>query len=160
MSRRARCAALLICLLAGATEAKGGAGEEARGLGRSGWAALLTGYLVLTAATLGAAHMLRDGALGRSVAVGAGGWGGLGVGAAAGWGLARVGCDSSSSSEVVGCEDREGAGTVAGGLLGLAAATIGAFLVTEEPGLSRTYTAAAGMAPALLYFALGTILDL
>jgi hypothetical protein len=51
-------------------------------------------------------------------------------------------------------QDREAVGTVGGGLLGLAVATIAAFVLTDDPGLSRTYTAGAGMAPALLYFTL------
>jgi hypothetical protein len=152
MSRSVRCGALFLCLLCGAREANGAYADEGR-LGRPEWAALLTAYLVLTAATVGAAHLLRENPLGRSVAVGAAGWGGLGVGAAAGSLGARLGCESA-------CQDREAVGTVVGGLLGLAAATIAAFVLTDEPGLSRTYTAGAGMAPALLYFTFGTILEL
>src|SRR5262245_12138674 len=94
---RTCCVVLLLCRLAGSAAAQE---PEPRPSGRGGWALLLTGYLALTAATVGGAHLFRDNFVGRSVAITAGGWGGLTVGAGAGWGLARLTCRPSPAAEL------------------------------------------------------------
>ena len=121
---------------------------------RATWAGLLGGYVALGALATGAAYLWRDNLVGRTVAVSAAGWGGLGVGAGAAYGLVHLrGCQSAD------CTGEEEVAIAIGGMLGTIAATIAGHLVTSEPGLSRPYTAVAGLAPALLFFSVGTVVD-
>jgi hypothetical protein len=124
------------------------------GRSRGSWAALLLGYAALGALATGGTYLLRDNVFGRSLAVGAAGWGGFGVGAGAGYGLARLrGCGSPD------CSTEEEVAVGAGGVLGAVAATIVGHLLTSAPGMSRPYATAAGLAPALVFLTVGTITD-
>lgn len=128
------------------------AGDDARSRGT--WAALLLGYVALGALATGGAYLLRDNVFGRTVAVGAAGWGGLGIGAGAGYGLARLsGCESAD------CSNQEQVAVGFGGVLGGLAAAIAGHLLTSDPGMSRPYTTAFGLAPALVFLMVGTVTD-
>ncbi|MBC8133631.1 MAG: hypothetical protein H7X95_11670 [Deltaproteobacteria bacterium] len=135
----------------------GGGGTAAAGTDRrtrGTWAALLVGYIAFGTLTTAGAYLLRDNLVGRTVAVSAAGWGGLSLGAGAGYGAARI-----SGCQVADCTGREEVAIAVGGVLGALAATIAGHLLTTDPGMSRPYTAAAGLAPALLFLSVGTITD-
>ncbi|MEO5768618.1 MAG: hypothetical protein ABIS92_09740 [Polyangia bacterium] len=121
---------------------------------RGTWAGLLAGYVALGALATGAAYLWRENLVGRTVAVSAAGWGGLGIGAGAAYGLVHLrGCQSAD------CTGEEEVAIAVGGMLGTIAATIAGHIMTSDPGLSRPYTAVAGLAPALLFFSVGTVAD-
>ena len=121
---------------------------------RGTWAGLLVGYAALSAITVGAAYLTRDNFVGRGVAVGAAGSGGVMTGAVAGYGLSRV--RSCTGGD---CAAEEGVATAAGALIGGAVASLAGFLVTSHSGMSRPYTTAAGLAPLFTYLTVGTIAD-
>jgi len=145
----------LLCLVPSTVRAgESGAGDDdGEGHSRSAWAALLIVYTVLGAAVTGGAYVLRDNVFGRGIAISAVSWGGLGVGAAAGYGLAQL-----RTCETADCASEEAGPVLLGGFLGAAAGSLLATFMTSTRGLSRPETAAAGMAPALVYVSLGTIL--
>ena len=121
---------------------------------RGTWVALLGGYLALGALASGGAYLWRDNELGRTIAVTSAGWGGLGLGAGAAYGLVRLhGCTSSD------CTGEEEVAIAVGGGLGSIAATLAGYLMTRDGGLSRPYTAGAGLIPALLFLSVGAITD-
>jgi hypothetical protein len=125
-------------------------GDEARS--RATWATLLLIYTAVGAATTGGAYLLRDNLFGRGIAVSAGSWGGLGLGAAAGYGLGHLhACESAD------CTAEETMPALVGGLVGAAAGTLAATWLTAKPGLSRPLITAAGMTPLFVFLALGTI---
>jgi hypothetical protein len=120
---------------------------------RGTWATLLVGYVALGALATGATYLLRDNLFGRGIAVGAAGWGGFGVGGSAAYGLVHLGgCESD-------CTAKEEVAIAVGGLVGAAAASLAAQLLTSDPGMSRPYTTAAGLAPAFFILTIGTITD-
>jgi hypothetical protein len=124
------------------------------GRSRATWAALLLGYVAVGSLATGAAYLLRDNLVGRGVAVTSAGWGGFGVGAVAGYGLVHLhGCGSAD------CATEEQVAVSAGAVLGAVAATIAGHFLTSDPGMSRPYTTAAGLAPALAFLITGTIAD-
>lgn len=121
---------------------------------RGTWAALLVGYLALGTLTTAGAYLFRDNFVGRTVAVSTAGWGGLAVGAGAAYGGVRLsGCQSSD------CVAQEEVAIAVGGLLGALAGTIAGHFLTSDPGMSRPYTTAAGLTPALLFLSVGMITD-
>ncbi|MBC8133788.1 MAG: hypothetical protein H7X95_12460 [Deltaproteobacteria bacterium] len=129
-----------------------GTGDDKRSRGT--WAALLAGYIALGVLTTAGTYLMRDNLVGRSVAVSAAGWGGLGVGAGVGYGLAHGrGCKSGD------CTGEEEVAIAVGGMLGVVAATIAGHFLTADLGMSRPYTAAAGLTPALIFLSIGTIVD-
>lgn len=126
--------------------------EEKRSRGT--WAALLAGTIVLGALATGGAYLMRDNLVGRSVAVSAAAWGGFGLGAGVGSGAVQLyGCRSAD------CSMEEAVAIGVGSLLGATAASIAGSFLTANPGMSRPYVAAAGFAPALVFFTVGTVTD-
>ena|GEM_PF-6405151 len=126
--------------------------EEKRSRGT--WAALLAGTIALGALATGGAYLMRDNLVGRSVAVSAAGWGGFSLGAGVGYGLVQLyGCRSAD------CSMEEAVAIGVSSLLGATAASIAASFLTANPGMSRPYAAAAGFAPALVFFTVGTVTD-
>jgi hypothetical protein len=120
---------------------------------RGTWATLLVGYVALGALATGATYLLRDNLFGRGLAVGAAGWGGFGLGGSVAYGLVHLsGCESD-------CTAKEEVAIAVGGLVGGAAASLAAQLLTSDPGMSRPYTTAAGLAPAFFILTIGTITD-
>jgi len=141
---------LVAALVLGPRAAHAADGEDERTRGE--WAAVLVGYSVLGALTVGSAYVMRDNLIGQSAAVGAASSGGLILGAAAGAGLARL-----RPCTGVDCEMEEAVPALLGGLLGAAAGGVAATLLTLTPGMSRPKVAAVGMAPAVLFLGMGTI---
>lgn len=130
----------------------GASGGDEDKRSRATWAALLAGYIALGALTTGGAYLLRDNFGGRGVAVTAAGWGGLGMGAGLGYGIARLrNCGAPD------CSAEADVASGVGGFLGSLAGTFAGYLMTSDPGMSRPYTAAAGMAPVFILLSIGTI---
>ena len=121
---------------------------------RGTWVALLGGYLALGALAAGGAYLWRDNLVGRTIAVTSAGWGGLGLGAGAAYGLVRLhGCGSAD------CAGEEEVATAIGGGLGSIAGTLAGYLMTRDGGMSRPYTAGAGLTPAFFYLSIGAVTD-
>lgn len=143
----------------------GSAVTGAEGRSRGSWAALLAGYIALGAITTGTAYFLRENFFGRSVATTAAGWGGLTLGAGAGYGLAQLrtcGADdsgASSAAAALDCSDAQQVATAVGGVVGALAGSIAGHFLTGDPGMSRPYVTAAGLAPALVFLSVGTLTD-
>src|SRR5436190_18513808 len=81
-------------------------------IGRGSWAALLLGYVGLSAVMVGGAHLWRDNIVGRSFALGAASIGGATVGAIAGQWLGGLGCSDLPTDD---CTVRRGSAVLAGG---------------------------------------------
>jgi hypothetical protein len=148
--------AVLLCaapsLVQGSARADEPSGEDAHS--RASWATLLVAYATLGALTTGGAYLWRDNFVGRGIAITAGGWGGLTLGAGAGYGLAQL-----RTCLTAECASEEALPTVLGGVLGAALGTLAATFLTSSRGRSRPEIAAAGVAPALIYVSLGTIFN-
>lgn len=116
--------------------------------------AVLTGYALLSAGWVGATYLLRDNFAGRSLAVSAAGWGGaVVVGGTVGGLLSLRDCAGEQ------CQEQDAVAIALAGLAGAVAGSIVGYVAAREEGMPRVATAAAGVAPFLVFMTAVTLVQ-